>query len=107
VKSTGSCASWRTLTNHRNPVKTMIGPTLFSGRARHDNSPLPMNDHPTRSASGTLGICGRSEPASLATQAAPAPASSPARASRISFAFISRCIVTHARSNLNEHRPAP
>jgi hypothetical protein len=88
VNGSAECASCSTLANHKKPVPTMIGPTRFSGRARQDSRPLPINNQPTNSTSVALGTCGRSGPASPVIQAAPVPASSPATPSPISFAFI-------------------
>ena len=68
----------------------MIGPIRFSGRTHHESNPLPINDQPTSTTSGQLGICGRSIPASVDAQTAPTPARSPARASTPTLTFTSR-----------------
>src|SRR5436305_8481041 len=78
------------LANHAKPVNTSTSPSRFGRPGCHDSSPLPINDQPTSTATGTAsgasGTTGRPGPAMLTIQAAPAPASTPAAASHTSSA---------------------
>ena len=81
VFSHGAEASISCAANQAKPVNTMIRPSRFSGRARHEASPQPSSEAPTSSVSTAPGSVGRPGGWCAASHTAPAPASTPAAAS--------------------------
>ena len=63
VYSGALVASLSSPANQTKPVRTITGPSLFSGLARHEASPQPISDAPTSAVSTGPGSVGRPAPA--------------------------------------------
>src|ERR1700729_1844802 len=93
VYSGALVASLSSPANQTKPVRTITGPSRLSGRARHEASPQPISDAPTRAVSNGPGPVGRGPPAGAASQVAPIPAAIAAEIRRTSFARMLTVIV--------------
>ena len=94
-----SCAA-----NQAKPVSTMIWPSRFSGRARHEASPQPSSEAPTSSSSTGPGSVGRPGGWCAASQTAPAPASTPARRPRTALPSLERILAPTGRGQPSSSR---